>query len=580
MVLANTTLGPILGLALATGVDQFLGVPYGHAERFRAAEVRVAPYGQRPLPALKFGPACLQFLNNVSTYGDEYTCFVLNIWRPRNVSVGDNLPVLVYVPGGENAFGEAGPYNASELAAAQNSIVVGVNYRVGPFGFLAFADDVAGGNATGNWAQTDIQAALRWVRREIGAFGGDAKRTTLFGQSSGGGLVLLHAFMPSSRGLVQGLVAQSGTLAAQGPVAWLKNTHTIATACNCSGRGFKSIRLCLEATDAATIIQAQGVSCANPNVCLISTSWAPAIDGIALPGKPSELLAKGAINRPLSVVVGLNTNDTNLFVSGLTQGLTVKGKVLPVPAFAYKAFLRLLTLKKNGTYYDRLVALYPPHEGHPFYNHSDRIGWVLSDKALCAISRLARSFARSGAATYAYRHDHFFTSNTVCTAVPNYHAPALGAMHQDELDFVFGQPIFMDLGGVLPNCSVEGAPAYNPTCRDCVFNALELVYSKEVGRLWTNFASTGNPNARKGVVYEMEEEEEWPAVTVNGTVRNVLLRPSGAAVQRMGSEPVMGRPKSCALWDEIDGESGEDEAMMGTAEVREAIEAALRVSEI
>ena len=78
---------------------------------------------------------------------------------------------------------------------------------------------------------------------------------------------------------------------------------------------------------------------------------------------------------------------------------------------------------------------------------------------MSSTARIARGFAKAGARAYAYRHDHFYTSNDVCTAVPNYHAPSLGAMHQDELSFVFGQPIFMDLGGVLPNCSVPGAPA-------------------------------------------------------------------------------------------------------------------------
>jgi para-nitrobenzyl esterase len=197
-MLVNTTLGSLLGVALPAGCDQWLGVPYGHAVRFQPAEVRTLPYATSPLPALDFGPACLQFLTNTTTYGSEHGCFVLNIWRPSDATPSDKLPVLVYVPGGENAFGEAGPYNASELAVAQRAVVVGVNYRVGPFGFLSFAEDVEAGRGTGNWAQTDVQAALQWVRREIGAFGGDPTRTTLFGQSSGGGLVLNHAFSARS----------------------------------------------------------------------------------------------------------------------------------------------------------------------------------------------------------------------------------------------------------------------------------------------------------------------------------------------------------------------------------------------
>ena len=139
MPLVNTTLGPILGAALV-GVDQFLGVPYGNAARFQAATVRTQKYNETPLSGLRFGPACYQFLNKTSTYGHEFSCFVANIWRPTNATPGSKLPVLVYVPGGENAFGEDGPYNASQVARDQNAVYVGINYRVGPFGFLAFED--------------------------------------------------------------------------------------------------------------------------------------------------------------------------------------------------------------------------------------------------------------------------------------------------------------------------------------------------------------------------------------------------------------------------------------------------------
>ena len=102
------------------------------------------------------------------------------------------------MPGGENDFGEAEPYNASQLAADQRAIVASMNYRVGPFGFAALAWDRAKGITTGNHALTDIQAALKFLRAHVGVFGGDPSRLTIFGQSSGGALALLHSVMPSS----------------------------------------------------------------------------------------------------------------------------------------------------------------------------------------------------------------------------------------------------------------------------------------------------------------------------------------------------------------------------------------------
>lgn len=597
MPIVNTTLGPILGAALlgGGGVDQFLGVPYGNAQRFRAATVWSTPYATRPLNALTFGPACFQFLTSNTTYGQEHGCLIANIWRPSSAAPADKLPILVYVPGGENAFGEAGPYNASQLAADQRAVVVGINYRVGAFGFLAFAEDHEAGEPTGHYALSDIQAALQWIKREGSAFGGDPSRLTLVGQNSGGGLVLMHAFAPSSAGLVQGLLAQSGSVGAVAlATAVASNTQHIARECGCAARGFTSIRRCLEATDAAQIVFAQGVHCVTPNVCSLSTTWSPVADGVFLPRAPSEMLAAGKVNPGVSVVMGANTNDTNLFVSGVTTSLP-----FPVPAFVYQLALRVLSRKGAHGTYERLLRLYPPHRHRPFANHSDRLGWVFSDAFLCSTLRTARSFATAGAATFVYRHDHFFQSNEVCTAVPNYHAPSLGALHQDELSFVFGQPIFMDLGGTPAlgaplNCSVAGSPYFDRSCVDCVFSPHELGYARSVGRFWTNFGATGDPNRRSAAsatdaqdaaADAHDDEDEWPRVVANSSaardVHTAVLRPerpsplsssSAAGLftptrrQRMASEVGMGRAEKCAVWDSLGMREEELEAAM--AEVK------------
>ena len=100
--------------------------------------------------------------------------------------------------------------------------------------------------------------------------------------------------------------------------------------------------------------------------------------------------------------------------------------------------------------------------------------------------------------------------------------------------FVFGQPIFMELGGVLPNCSVHGAPAYSSTCDNCVFNSIEHGYAEAVGRLWTQFAASGDPNRAD----EGGEEEEWPRIEPNARAkgtRNVVLRPDGGAAGWQGA---------------------------------------------
>lgn len=212
--LVRTSLGKVLGNALPTA-DEFLGIPYADAARFKPALERSRPFDKDPLGAHYFGPACLQTLTANTTYGVEHGCHVLNIWRPaasptRLTSPRASLPVMLFIPGGSNDFGEAEPYNASLMAANHHALICSINYRVGPFGFLAFSEDVSEGQPTGNHALTDIQAALRFLRREARAFGGDPSRLTIWGQSSGGSLALIHSLIPSSSGLLEGILSQSG----------------------------------------------------------------------------------------------------------------------------------------------------------------------------------------------------------------------------------------------------------------------------------------------------------------------------------------------------------------------------------
>ena len=148
--LVKTALGSVRGNALVDA-DEFLGMPYGSAKRFEPAVVRTQPFRAHDaiFDASYYGPACKQTLSNVSTYGVEHGCHVLNVWRPAGVTADAMLPVMLFIPGGSNDFGEAEPYNASEMAARHRAIITSANYRVGPFGFAAFADDHAKGVTTG-----------------------------------------------------------------------------------------------------------------------------------------------------------------------------------------------------------------------------------------------------------------------------------------------------------------------------------------------------------------------------------------------------------------------------------------------
>ena len=119
-----------------------------------------------------------------------------------------------------------------------------------------------------------------------------------------------------------------------------------------------------------------------------------------------------------------------------------------------------------------------------------------------------------------------------------------------------GQPIFMNLG--YTNCSVPGWEGFSRTCLECHFNATEAGFAKAVGRLWTSFAATGDPNLRYdptvGQVEPHVNNVQWPDFGSRGD--NVLLQPQfmlpPKEIQQMQSEHALGREKYCRVWDEID----------------------------
>ncbi|MGH7093045.1 MAG: carboxylesterase/lipase family protein, partial [Stellaceae bacterium] len=139
-------------------------------------------------------------------------CLTLNVWTPA--ADGAKRPVLVWIHGGGFTSGSGSEplYSGAALARRGDVVVVTINYRLGILGFLAhpgLADEESGG-ARGNWGLLDKAAALRWVRDNIGAFGGDPGNVTIFGESGGGGKVSVLMAMPEARGLFHRAIVQSG----------------------------------------------------------------------------------------------------------------------------------------------------------------------------------------------------------------------------------------------------------------------------------------------------------------------------------------------------------------------------------
>jgi carboxylesterase type B len=218
-----TTYGPVKGAAGANGTAVWQSIPFAAppvgALRFHAP-VPPTPW---TAPRDVTGPAtpCPQLkLDGVLLVGSE-DCLYLTVHVPLAAAAaaaanGTSLPVYVWVFGGAWIVGdeeEFGMYDGAHLAEAGGFIVVAMNYRVGPFGFMALPalQDEDPDHSTGNAAIQDQRAALGWVRDNIAAFGGDPARVTLGGESAGCFSGFAHLVSPASAGLFHGLICESGT---------------------------------------------------------------------------------------------------------------------------------------------------------------------------------------------------------------------------------------------------------------------------------------------------------------------------------------------------------------------------------
>jgi len=216
--------GELIGFETETGAAGWMAIPYAAPPvgelRWRAPRPPVA--FESRLEALEAGPVCPQVTNNLSA-GDLYEtgvliaaedCLTLDIYAPRDAAPGDNLPVMMWIHGGANVWGSSSAYDGSNLANQQGVIIVSVQYRLGPLGFLAHpalrADPGLPDDAAANFALLDLVAALHWTSGNIETFGGDAGRVTVFGESAGAFNISGLMAAPQARGLFHRAIMQSG----------------------------------------------------------------------------------------------------------------------------------------------------------------------------------------------------------------------------------------------------------------------------------------------------------------------------------------------------------------------------------
>lgn len=203
--------------------NAFLGIRYGedtHAHRFQATPAPADVPAATPISANSFAPSCPQPGTHYTPQSED--CLFLNVWVPRKPAARPRA-VMVYIHGGAYSNGSVvDPINdGATLAAKGDVVVVTVNHRLNALGYLFLPQYPDSGNA----GQLDLILALRWVQRNIAAFGGDPHNVTLFGQSGGGAKIATLMAMPAAQGLFHKAITMSGQqVTAQGPLNAAKRT--------------------------------------------------------------------------------------------------------------------------------------------------------------------------------------------------------------------------------------------------------------------------------------------------------------------------------------------------------------------
>jgi para-nitrobenzyl esterase len=320
----STVDGPVRGF-VRNGVNIFLGIPYA------APPIGVLRW-QPPQPvkrwkdardATRYAPTCPQvselgaFAGPTSTSED---CLYLNVFTTGVNKNGKKMPALVWIHGGGNIDGESNDYDASKLAAGGPdgvpTVVVTINYRLGLFGFFSHPAIDSEGHLYGNYGILDQQAVLRWVQRNIAAFGGDPNRVALGGQSAGAVDTAANLVSPYSNGLFNRAILQSspGFLASNfvsTQIAQGRGTN-FAKAAGCTGTDAAAAK-CLRNLSTTRILQLQGTLNADGPYA----SGILSIDGAVIPRTPDQAFSTGNFNK--MPIMGGGTRDELTFISGIAE---------------------------------------------------------------------------------------------------------------------------------------------------------------------------------------------------------------------------------------------------------------------
>lgn len=477
----------------ANQVESFLNIRFGQdtsgANRFTPPKPFHYPPGTL-VNATQPGAACPQqkdavpaipIFDNVTHMSED--CLTLRVDRPANTSSSDKLPVMVWIYGGGDTFGQIydSAYNATPLVAGATQkgmpvIYVAMNYRLGIFGF-ASSPAV---NATGglNAGLQDQRLALQWVQKHISAFGGDPDNVTLFGESdgaTGAGLQML-AYGGKGKAPFKRVILESGSPAADSGMSNNKSAvHTaeVTDLVNCTASTSAEELKCLRNVPMwklKTVAEKFEEATAGPGGMNV---FAPVSPSAFLPDSPSSLLTSGRFVRNIDVMTGWNENDATMSITpapSSEQG-AAKWFAAQYPAFS----------KKNVA---KALELYPVSQfsGMPSENITAqffRVSQMKRDAEFTCpsiyLTQMNHKYSNSSTANYLFAlNQTIFTPAFKMAGYAHYRIS-----HMSDIPYVFNE--------VATKFPTLATPSH-------------IKLASEMSGSWVSFAYHGTPSQKKGTI--------------------------------------------------------------------------------
>ncbi|HYT94039.1 MAG TPA: carboxylesterase family protein [Gemmataceae bacterium] len=495
-LLVTTDKGQVEGRTTGT-VDEWLGLPYAQPPvgALRWAPPKPAASWTGVRSALPYGSRCAQLASGNGPRIDNENCLYANVYAPSVIATGKKLPVLFMIHGGGLLNGAGDQYDGSLLVQSDDIIVVTINYRLGPFGLLNLPG-LSRSEPAGNFSLLDMEAALRWTKANIAAFGGDPSQVTIAGESAGGLAVCSLLASPPAKGLFDRAIMESGSC----------RSNSEATA-QAESLAFAKAAGCPTAATAAACLRGKGVA----SLVSASANYVPIFytyGGADMPIPPLRAIASGRFNR-VPILMGDNHDEGRLFTQGYAHDTREQYAQFVTTSF--------------GSLAPKVLARYPLSAYPSPYRAAYAIGALLTDSWLyggiggCGAQEVASSLGKS-TPVYFYQFDDRHAPG------PNRSLPGyqFGAAHSMELAYLW--PSFTN-GYSL---SAEFTPAQQELSRQMV-------------AYWGAFTKSGSPDA--------SGQPRWPAypASAGADARLMSLRPGDQT--RTITAATYGAEHQCSFWD-------------------------------